>query len=169
MAATEEVHTDELCGSLRMRKPERLRHKRLVDRLFSRGRSFYAYPLKVVYLLDSLDDLLAEFKSRRDEEQRPVVQRLAEMRIEHLQMLVTVPKRKMRHAVDRVWLRRRVKEAWRLSRVALRERLKEHHRTMSVALVYVGNEKHPYATIEKKMQQIMERLIKQLESTLEGK
>lgn len=148
----------EAARDLRMGKEERLRHKRLVDRLFGEGKSFYAYPLRVVYVVSSAEETLTGFSSRHLPEASDASGCLDLMKIGSLQVMVSVPKRKMRHAVDRVWLRRRVREAWRLSRVELREMLREKGLTMSVALVYVSDEKHPYRVISQRMVHIMDRL-----------
>lgn len=154
-----EMVTSSACQpDLRFGKAERLRHKRLVDRLFREGKSFYAYPLRVVYVVDSDRNMLENFKSRRGSEDADVSERMNRMRVASLQMMVSIPKRKMRHAVDRVWLRRRVREAWRLSRVPLREALTESGLAMSVGLMYVGSEKLGYKVISHRMSHIIAKL-----------
>lgn len=156
-----ETETDQqmlpTCG-LGMGKSERLRHKRLVDRLFREGKSFYAYPLRVVYVVAPAEKAVGSFKSRHIPEGGDAAERLRRMNIESLQMMVNIPKRKMRHAVDRVRLRRLVREAWRLSRVPLRGHLSDSGLSMSVALLYVSNEKLPYRVISQRMTHIMSRL-----------
>lgn len=151
-----------------MHKAERLRHKRLVDRLFREGKSFYSYPLRVVYLLDSPEGMLSSFKSRGKSDDREPCDKLRQMRIDSLQMLVNVPKRKMRHAVDRVWLRRRIREAWRLSRCGLKSQLSQTGKVLSVAIVYVGTEKKPYSTIAQRMSHILSRLETSLAESEKG-
>ncbi|MDE6277817.1 MAG: ribonuclease P protein component [Muribaculaceae bacterium] len=69
--------------------------------------------------------------------------------------VISVPKRRLRHAVDRVAMRRRIREAYRL-----------HHRDfpleegirLDAGFVYVANEQLPYAEVEKAMLKLLERL-----------
>lgn len=77
-----------------------------------------------------------------------------------LQFLISVPKKRLRHAVDRVTMRRRIREAFRL-----------HHQEFSmpegvridVAFVYVDSKLHSYRRVE----QSMLRLLGHIKSTLE--
>ncbi len=148
---------------LRMGKVERLRHKRLVDRLFQEGKSFYAYPMRVVYSLSPAEEIVGSFNNRYLPDTSDMWRCLELMKIGPLQVMVSVPKRKMRHAVDRVWLRRRVREAWRLNRGQLRDKLRDSGLCMSVALVYVSDDKHPYRVISQRMVHVMNRLAASIE------
>lgn len=74
---------------------------------------------------------------------------------EPMQFLISVPKKRMRHAVDRVALRRRVREAYRLN----------HHNyslpdevRIDVAFVYIANNLQPYKVIEKAMRKILKHI-----------
>lgn len=80
--------------------------------------------------------------------------------IAKLQMMVTVPKKKRRRAVDRVLLRRRIREAYRLNRISLREMLENNPRvgTLSVAFVYIHDQNMPYAVIQDKMKTALAKL-----------
>lgn len=143
--------------SLCMGKGEKLRHRRLIDRLFAGGRSKYAYPLRAIYTVSSVGEVASCFRSRTGKAEAAA---LAAMRIDNLQFLVSVPKRKQHRAVDRVWLRRRIREAWRLSRGPLRARLRDSGLAMSVAFVYVGSQKLEYAALHSRILKIMEHLLK---------
>ena len=78
-----------------------------------------------------------------------------------LQVMITIPKRKIRHAVDRVLLRRRVREAWRLHRGALRSAIEQtgRYRLMGVGIIYMADEVLPMSRIEPKIKKIINRLI----------
>lgn len=137
---------------LTLRKEEKLRHKSLVDPLFREGKSLYEFPLRMTWRLLSTEELEASFKG-------PVPERIGK-----LQMLITVPKKKRRHAVDRVLMRRRIREAYRLCR---RELLSDvaglpSTGTLSMAFIYIHNENLPYATIEKKVRALLRKTANQI-------
>lgn len=77
-----------------------------------------------------------------------------------LQMMVTVPKKKRRKAVDRVQMRRRIREAYRLHRLRLRKYIEDTPsiRTLSMALVYVHDKNLPYLTMEEKMKSLLHKI-----------
>lgn len=129
-------------------KSEKLRHKSLVDKLFAEGVSFYDFPLRVTVRRLDDDALSANFKEAVPDRIGPV------------QMLITVPKRKLRHAVDRVTMRRRIREAYRLNRMALREAAvnDDSTRTLGMAFVYMHDKKLPYKTIERKMKLLLSKI-----------
>lgn len=137
---------------LRMSKRERLHHRSLVMRLFSKGRSDYAYPLRMIWLVQSKKETATLFRGTVPEQ------------IALRQMLITVPKKKFRHAVDRVWLRRRIREAYRLNRDAVPSVMitndagEQEPAYIQMAFLYVGDKKAPYATIEKKMRKLLEKI-----------
>lgn len=72
-----------------------------------------------------------------------------------VQFLISIPKKKLRHAVDRVQMRRRVREAYRLN----------HHsyplqegRRVDVAFIYVAKTLEPYAKIENAMHRLLKKI-----------
>lgn len=150
---------------LTLRKEEKLRHKRLVEDLFNSGESFYDYPLRMVWRRLSDEELDASFRAARPERIGPV------------QMLITIPKRKIRHAVDRVLMRRRIREAYRLHRLPLKNSLISESSsyagssaestpqsgTLSIAFIYIADKTLPYSLIEEKMQRLLAKLFRNLE------
>lgn len=75
-------------------------------------------------------------------------------------MMVTVPKKKRKRAVDRVLMRRRIREAYRLNSLQLRDDLLaiKDFGTMSLSLVYIHDQNLPYATIEDKIRAVLKKL-----------
>ncbi len=134
------------------KKTERLHHRTLVEGLFSRGKSIYAYPLRMVWRQWTADELDKAFCNHRPEG------------IGRLQMLVTIPKKKRRHAVDRVLMRRRVREAYRLRHAALREELlaANPEGTLSLGFIWLDNSNADYATVEAAMDELLEKLRRKL-------
>ncbi len=72
-----------------------------------------------------------------------------------MQFLISVPKKRLHHAVDRVMIRRRIREAYRLN---------HHNYTLpndakiDVAFIYIANSLLPYKTIEKAVKKILKNI-----------
>lgn len=109
-----------------LRKSAKLRHRTLVQNLFQKGKSVYSGPLRVTFRALSEDELKGSFKEAVPDLMGPV------------QFMITVPKKKRRHAVDRVLMRRRIREAFRLQWHTLKDRIQADPaiRTLSIAIVY---------------------------------
>lgn len=72
-----------------------------------------------------------------------------------MQFLISVPKKRLHNAVDRVTMRRRIREAYRLN----------HHNyslpnneKIDVAFIYIANSLIPYKSIEKAMRKILKNI-----------
>lgn len=137
---------------LTLRKGEKLRHRTLVNGLFAEGASIYDYPLRLVWRKLTPEELDKAFRI----EPPP--------RLDRLQMLITVPKKKRRHAVDRVLMRRRIRESYRLSRIPLLEQLEKHPEigTLSLAFIYLSADNAPSDRIRLKMEALLSRLASKL-------
>jgi len=115
-----------LCGTL------------AVDRLFSRGaadapHSALAYPLRAVWIVNE-----------RRTHGAPV------------QFVISVPKRRLRHAVDRVQMRRRIREAYRLNRFTVTAA--DDNRRVDLAFVYVADTLKPYEPVERAVRRLLDRV-----------
>ena len=144
---------------MRLPKSERLRHRAAVLRLFDKGRSEYAYPLRMIALAMPRSEAAGMFKGELPSG------------FARRQMMVTVPKKKFRHAVDRVWLRRRVREAYRLHRRDITDEALSaapDDTVLMLAFIYVGAEKAPFATIEKKMVRLLGKAAAMLAPSVPG-
>jgi len=110
-----------------LNKDEKLCSRIAVDRLFGEGKSLMAFPLRAAYRL-------------RPRGEHPV------------QFLISIPKKRIRKAVMRVTLRRRVREAYRLSRQELLlEPLEQMGWGVDIAFVYLDSTLAPYSVIDEKM------------------
>ena len=129
-------------------KEEKLRHKNLVDGLFEKGRTLYEYPLRLTYRILSEEELSKSFRRGIPD------------RIGSLQMLITVPKKKMKKAVDRVRMRRLIRETYRLNRLDLKASAdnSEKIRTVSLGFIYLHGERCDYDFIESKMLKLLDKV-----------
>ncbi len=108
-------------------KSEHLCGEKRINRLFTQGDAFIAYPLRVVYLIESKSDS------------------------EAASILVSVPKKRFKRAVKRNRLKRLMREAYRLNKQDLTEKLNEKELQIHIAFNYVSDEEMDFATLEKKM------------------
>lgn len=135
-----------------MPKSARLRHRTLVNTLFEKGKNVYVYPMRGAWRVLDEEELATSFRRSVPEGIGPV------------QLMVTVPKKKRRHAVDRVRMRRLIKEAFRKRRHRLVELAEgdEQWRTLSLALIYIADKNLDYQTIDRKMGLLFKKLTEAL-------
>lgn len=135
-----------------LRKSAKLRHRTLVQNLFQKGKSVYSGPLRVTFRALSNEELEASFRVRIPDLMGPV------------QMMITVPKKKRRHAVDRVLMRRRIREAFRLQWHPLKKMIQDDPaiRTLSLAIVYMDTENAEMECIMTAMASALSKVRKKL-------
>lgn len=125
-------------ATLTFGKEERICSRKLIEKLFGGGhsRSLAAYPLRAVYL-----------ETERDEAQPAV------------QILISVPKRCLRHAVERNRVKRQVREAYRHHRQMLLDRLSgTPERGLAVAFIWLDDRLHTTETVDKRVRNLLERI-----------
>jgi len=116
-------------------KSERLRSKKQIEELFSRGTSFTIYPLRVVFLRKPLESKLPN------------------------QVLVSIPKKVFKKAVDRNKLKRRIREAYRLNKQVIENGQVGFY--FIIGYIYIGKGIANYETIKDKLKQSLLRLNEQ--------
>lgn len=139
---------ERITHKLRFRKEEKLRLKNLVEPLFRDGEGYYDFPLRLVWRVLDKEQLENKFRNGVPQGIAPV------------QMMVTVPKKKRRRAVDRVKMRRRIREAYRLNRLWLKDLMNEYNPdgTLSLGFVYISQENEDYALVERKMKRLLQKI-----------
>lgn len=107
-------------------KKERLHYKPAITQLFQIKEGAFAFPFKIVYIQHSQAQSTAP------------------------QVLITVSKRNFKRASDRNWIKRRIREAYRLHKHLLANE-QALYAIKYLAIVYVAKEKIPFKQIEKKI------------------
>jgi ribonuclease P protein component len=109
----------------------------LIQQLFKEGSSFFKHPFKVVYL-----------PVERNDGPRA-------------RILVTVPKRNFKKAVDRNRIKRLVREAYRKNKQLLSpEYATPEKQTLLIGFIYTGKTLPEYQEVEQKLILILQELVK---------
>ncbi len=119
----------------RFPKSERLVSNKLEDMLFTGGnsRAAAAYPVRAVWMLRTTDDA------------------------PRVQLLVTAPKKRLRHAVDRNRAKRQLREAWRLNNTAIKKAIPQGQQLL-LALIWMAPEPQPTALVFAKTTALLEQI-----------
>lgn len=125
-------------GRFTLPKEERLSRKRDVDQLFAKGRTFVAFPLRVIYLIVKEEFLVPS------------------------SFLVSVSKKRFKRAVDRNRVKRQMREAYRVRKHELLEVLTGSDRRIWIAFLYMDKEIYPQVKIEKAMEKAIQILRRKL-------
>ena len=149
---TETKEINDTSERLTLRKSAKLRHRTLVQELFKKGKSVYSGPIRMTFRALSDEELKGSFKESVPDLLGP------------MQFMITVPKKKRRHAVDRVLMRRRIREAFRLQWHPLRQRIQTDPaiRTLSLAIVYMDTTNAGMETISAAVGSALSKVRKKL-------
>ena len=122
------------------RKQERIVSGKLIETLFGKGdsQSLAAYPLRAVYL-----------QTERQEGHAPV------------QILISVPKKRFKHAVDRNRVKRQVREAYRLHKQPLWEAIPDD-KQLAIAFIWLSDKHCPTSEVEKRVVSLLRRIAEKL-------
>lgn len=118
------------------RKEERLSSLKQIETLYNQGSSFSLYPFRIVSLVVDSDEYPAK-------------------------IVITVPKRKFKRAVDRNRIKRLVRESYRHAKADFfYNALIEKSISLHLLVIYTGNEIITADKLEKKLNLALNRLIK---------
>ena len=131
----------------RLYKREKLCSRTAINMLFAGGRSVVAYPLRAVVAVKRCDS-----ETVGGEVQSGIVAKF----------MITVPKKKIRTAVGRVLVRRRIREAYRLNRSVLAQALQPAGCVAEIAFLYMDTSIADYATIEASMKKLLGKISSQV-------
>jgi len=116
------------------RKDERLCKKVLITDLYNLGKSFTVYPFRLTYLVR---DFPSDYPAS---------------------LLISVPKRMIRQAVDRNIVKRRIRESYRKNKFILYDYLTEKQVKMIISITYTPKELLPYHLLQQKIIVLLQRL-----------
>jgi ribonuclease P protein component len=119
-------------------KKQKLCSETIIQEMFSNGKSFTTSALRLVWKEDNNKDEVA------------------------VKSIIVVPKKKIKLAVKRNIIRRRMKEAYRLHKIELKNILKDKKLQLSIAIIYQKGKILPYKTVEEEIKLILERLSKEI-------
>ena len=115
-------------------KNERLCGKTTIDNLFANGSSIKDSFLRLVWNTEELDnDTIAK-------------------------ILIVVPKKNIKNAVNRNVLKRRMREAFRIYKSGLYTKIKSKQQQLAIAIIYQEQKIVTYKVIEEKIKLILGRL-----------
>ena len=120
------------------KKEERIVSNLLIETLFEKGnsQSLTAYPLRAVYL-----------RTEHREGCAPV------------QLLISVPKKKFKHAVDRNRVKRQIREAYRKNKSLLEGTVAEGQMLL-IAIIWLSDKRFATKEVEKRVISLLKQMAK---------
>ena len=116
-------------------KNERLKSRKLIERVFQDGNNLKQYPLKLLYLKA---DLPVEVKC---------------------QAAMAVPKKRIKHAVKRNRIKRLMREAYRLNKASIFNRIVGNY---ALLFLYIGKESPDYREVERAMKTLLLQFLNEI-------
>jgi len=116
-------------GKLTFHKEEKLSKEKLIQELFDKGSSFYLYPYKVFFMPNP-------------DQEHPCHQ-----------IMISIPKRNFKRAVDRNLIKRRIREAYRINKRQLPVQNK-----LLIAYIYSVKDILPSTQIHERLVKTFKRL-----------
>jgi ribonuclease P protein component len=116
----------------RLRKEERLSSRKLLEKIFSEGKSFLVYPLKVIYVETEIIGNIP------------------------IKAAFAVSKKSFKKAVTRNLIKRRMREAYRLNKQQLK--FPPGKSFKAIVFIYIGKEVLNFRIIEKSIKRVFEKL-----------
>ena len=120
-------------------KEERLCSRSLIEKLFNgdRAKSAMSFPLRAVYMAEEQGDART-----------------------HAKILVSVPKKNFKHAVDRNRVKRQVREAYRKNKTILDSVLPE--KMLVIAFVWTDSKHRDSDEVERRIKGLLHRIVEKL-------
>jgi ribonuclease P protein component len=121
------------------RKEERLCSKVLIKKLFDQGAAISVAPFRSLWMETSFEAKVP------------------------LQIVISVPKKRFKRAVDRNTIKRQIREAYRLNKTSLWETLSFQQKQCVILFIYSQNNRYNFRDLESKiiltLQQIKNKIV----------
>lgn len=143
-------------SQLTLTRAERLRSLKVIRRLFEQGRSGFVYPFRYMWLMEECEGAQGDVTEGAEGAEG------AEVATEGavsgavsagVEVMFSVPKRFLKRANKRHYVRRRAKESYRLNKGGLVASVGD--RKLYIALIYSTKKIHQYKTINNAVERIL--------------
>ena len=123
--------------NLKFNKSERLTGEIRIKELFEKGSFLLSYPFRIGFLIAAESDVPAK-------------------------VVISVPKKRFKKAHDRNYIKRLIRESYRLNKALLYELLNKKNCAVHLAVSYISSDKLSHEIIQKKWIKTIDELAKKL-------
>lgn len=120
------------------KKGERLKSRKMINELFDHGEILYHSPFRVLY---KDQGKITDFPA---------------------QITISVSKKNFKRAVDRNYIKRKIREAYRKNKHLLYDAIKQHDQKLSFFVIYTAKYDMDYNSIEKEIKLLITKLSNKL-------
>jgi len=117
-----------------------------IEQLFASGNLIKAFPIRILFILE-------EIALTDNQPDAPF-----------FQVLLSAPKRKFKHAHDRNYIKRVMKEILRHQKPEVESLLSAHNKKLIFSITFVGTERPDYKFLEQKLDKAIQQLLLELKS-----
>lgn len=145
-------------SQLTLTRAERLRSLKVIRRLFEQGRSGFVYPFRYMWLMEECEGAQGDVTEGAEGATEGATEVAVSGAVSGavsagVEVMFSVPKRFLKRANKRHYVRRRAKESYRLNKGGLVASVGD--RKLYIALIYSTKKIHQYKTINNAVERIL--------------